>query len=428
MPDIQTPLNQSQSPKPPISTVPSTTSPTKASTAADIPTKPSAFATTPPPKAEANASIVTTRRRRSARVLEHDPILAPGFGTRKDISKLARELSVNNSNTLTVAAVEALMKSRGTGVRRSSAAAEPAAAAPPASTAWADFMAEDDAPGAATTTTTTGTAAGTAGTTAAAASTTAASTDDDSKKRKSVSKSVPGSRRVYELPIDGSCMEPGKKKAKSDYTGGVLLQAGTLDSATVGRTKSKLVEPYHLTVPTCILPGVSIAKVFTSCNAVHSIAIDSTGTAWCWGRNEAGQLGASFPAEVILPTKMEVPGGKMIMAAIGKSHTLFLMEDGSVYGVGSNKAGQCGVKSSVDLIPNYRKCVLPEDVTIVKVCIYLCLCCCVCLLTRTEISHSPMFFLTSKQPLDCLWRRLFSGNRFRRPPLYHWFFGIWTAG
>jgi alpha-tubulin suppressor-like RCC1 family protein len=57
------------------------------------------------------------------------------------------------------------------------------------------------------------------------------------------------------------------------------------------------------------------------------------------------------------------------MAAIGKSHTLFLMEDGAVYGVGANKAGQCGVKSSIDLIPNYRKCIMPDDVTIVKVCI-----------------------------------------------------------
>jgi hypothetical protein len=387
MPDNQqTALNQSQIPKPPIST----TTPSKASTVAGVnPTKPAAAVapTTPNANSTANGSTnatsatVTTRRRRSARVLEHDPILAPGFGTRKDISKLARELSANGT-PLSVAAVEALMKSRGTGVRRSQEPEAPAAAAAvPASTAWADFMAEEGGAGAAAAT---GSGAATASGSGAAASTptpAAASTStqaDDSKKRKSVSTSVPGARRVYELPI-GSAQDPGQaKKAKGtagEEQGGVLLQAGTLDSATVGRTKSKLVEPYHLTVPTKILPNVRITKVFASCNAVHSIALDSTGQAWCWGRNEAGQLGATFPAEVILPAPMELPGGKMVMAAIGKSHTLFLMEDGSVCAVGANKAGQCGVKSSIDLIPNYRKCILPEDVTIVKVCSMHGCCC-----------------------------------------------------
>jgi hypothetical protein len=373
MPDSQT-LNQSQPPKPPIST----TTPSKASTVGTS-VKPAASPAPTTPTASTNGAAkdtatVTTRRRRSARVLEHDPILAPGFGTRKDISKLARELSANGT-TLSVAAVEALMKSRGTGVRRSQEPEPAAAAAAPASTAWADFMAEEGTTGSAATT---GSGAATASGTGAAASApattpaTSSAADTDSKKRKSVSKSVPGARRVYELPI-GSSLEPSQaKKAKGtagEHQGGVLLQAGTLDSSTVGRTKSKLTEPYHLTEPTKILPNVRITKVFASCNAVHSIALDSTGQAWCWGRNEAGQLGATFPSEVILPAPMELPGGKMVMAAIGKSHTLFLMEDGSVYGVGANKAGQCGVKSSIDLIPNYRKCILPDDVTIVKVCI-----------------------------------------------------------
>jgi hypothetical protein len=396
MPDNET-LNQSQSPPT------ATTTPAKASTVVGT-TKPSASATPPPNNNATTNATATTRRRRSARVLEHDPILAPGFGTRKDIAKLARELSAGgSSNTsansasantthLSVAVVEAMMKSRGRGVRRSQEAEPAAEAAAPASTAWSDFMAEEGADTTAASATTAGvaTATGTGASASAAAATPAASSaastnadaaDSESKKRKAAPKPVPGARRVYELPIDGS-LEPASKKAKAaadgEQQGGVLLQAGTLDNATVGRTKVKLVEPYHLTVPTRILPNVRITKVFTSCNAVHSVAIDSTGQGWCWGRNEAGQLGASFPVEIILPTPMELPGGKLISAAIGKSHTLFLMEDGSVLGVGNNKAGQCGVKSSIDLIPNYRKCVLPDDVTIVKVCAYACECECEC--------------------------------------------------
>jgi hypothetical protein len=333
---------------------------------------------TTPPKAAATVAPTTiaTRKRRSARVLEHDPIIAPGFGTHKDIVKLTKELSSNNTNSssssLPVAAVEAMMQSRGRGIRSSKKEEPAAAAAAPASTAWADFMAEEGV-GATATVRPTGTASGTAGGTPGASGAGQSEPPaSESKKRKSAPTSEAGGQRVYELPIDNA--DNLRDKAAADSTekiGGVLLQTGTLDNATVGRAKLKLTDqPYHLSVPTRILPDVAVTRVFSSCNAVHSIAIDATGAAWGWGRNEASQLGAALPAEVVMPTKLELPaGGKLVSAAIGKSHTMFLMEDGSVWGVGANKAGQCGVKSSVDTIPNYKKCPIPDDVTIIQVCI-----------------------------------------------------------
>jgi len=294
--------------------------------------------TTPPPK------ISSILKRRSARVLDHDPIVAPGFGTRKDLAKLAKELS-SGTSVLPVEAVEAMMRSRGRGIGKT----EEKAAAAPVSSAWADFMAEE----------------GVGSTTTAATS----SSDTPSKKRKDApAASVPGGKRVYELPIAAAGATTGSKKAKtSKEKGGVLLQTGTLDSTVVGRSKVKLTEPYHLTEPTRILPNVAITNVFTSCNAVHSVAVDTNGTAYGWGRNESAQLGGSFPDNVVMPTQLELPG-KLVSAALGKSHTLFLLEDGSVWSVGNNKAGQCGVKAGTELVPNYRKCVFADpDVTVVQI-------------------------------------------------------------
>lgn len=55
-----------------------------------------------------NPPVVTSRSRRSARRRgqEHDPVVAPGFGTKKDIDKLTKDLSAGSDAKLPVAAVE----------------------------------------------------------------------------------------------------------------------------------------------------------------------------------------------------------------------------------------------------------------------------------------------------------------------------------
>jgi len=283
-----------------------------------------------PTKASQQSS--SSRRRRSARVVEQNPIVAPGYGTRKDLLRLANELSEGSGTVLPVEAVEAMMKSRGRGIRkRGEEEKEEAVAATPVSNAWADFMAEEGV------------------------------TAEPNKSSPTASGSK---KRQYLLPIG---LERAKKKAKTaKIKGGILLQTGTLDSSVVGRSKVKDAAPYHLTVPTSIMPKTRIAHVFASCNAVHSIAIDESGTPYGWGRNESSQLGAHLPDEVILPTQLDLPD-KVRTAALGKSHTIFLLKDDSLFAVGANKSGQCGVRNATEIIPNYRKCILPDNVTIVQV-------------------------------------------------------------
>jgi alpha-tubulin suppressor-like RCC1 family protein len=112
-----------------------------------------------------------------------------------------------------------------------------------------------------------------------------------------------------------------------------------------------------------------VAKVFTAGHACHSFAISTTGVCFGWGRNENQQLGSNhnnpLPTNVHLPTVIEGLGadGKSLVrsAAVGKSHSLLLLQSGEVYAAGFNKSGQCGVKTSIETIPNFRKCVFAKD-------------------------------------------------------------------
>ena len=415
-------------------------------------------ATTTTPSATTNTTNNTTttashslwlagRVRRSARVLEHDPIVAPGFGTQKDLQRLTQQLNqidsssssssihhhTNNNNThppsiFTVEAIELLMKAQGRGLGRSSrrrrsdddasgAATTTAATATASSNAWAEWMMEEGLTTNTNTTTTATTPPPRARTsersnqqssTAAAGKATATATSQQAL-------SSSGTKRTYQLDTlhdnvdDNSTSVPTKKKGKTkgrdgtsnsrtsttttttttNTTAGILLQAGTLDAALVGRgklTKAPAVPLAACPIPTRILPHVRITKVFTGCNAVHSIALDGQGTAYGWGRNEVNQLGimnhnnnssssdvggggggaaASTKVAVVpVPTRLDLPG-RLHQAALGKSHTLFLLTDGTVWSVGANKVGQCGVRTYTD-VTHYRKCVWPDALPAIR--------------------------------------------------------------
>jgi hypothetical protein len=82
-----------------------------------------------PPSSPTPPPALVVRQRRSARVLQHDPIVAPGFGTVKDLERLAQQLSSvtssSGSNSISKTAVFTseiiadLMKARGRGARSS---------------------------------------------------------------------------------------------------------------------------------------------------------------------------------------------------------------------------------------------------------------------------------------------------------------------
>jgi len=221
----------------------------------------------------------------------------------------------------------------------------------PISTAWADFMTEE---GMAPPTTTTNEAPTQKATTTK--TTTTASSDKP---------------REYTLPLTKewikSNAQPKQKKArKSISQGNLLVQTGTLDSSMIGRHKRALDQPYDLQIPTSIMPSLQVSRVIASCNAAHALCIDTAGVAHGWGRNEAHQLSQSLPSVVPLATRLVDVPGLVVDAAVGKSHTMVLTNEGLLYAVGANKSGQCGVRNFVD-VPNFRKCVLDGIHKIVQV-------------------------------------------------------------
>jgi hypothetical protein len=212
-------------------------------------------------------------RRRSARVVDRDPIIAPGFGTRKDLAKLSQSLG------LPVDVVHQVMRTRGAGTGTDHAAA---AAAASSSSAWADFMADSGVVAASAT----AAPSGSQDEMGRSRSKKRDSSAMDSKTSATTTSATTATPRDYVLPLTP---DDGPRR------GGLLVQAGTLDSTIVGRRGEEMAASsgasYHCATPTILsalmTPSVRLAQVASHCSAAHSLAVDTEGKLWGWGRNEA---------------------------------------------------------------------------------------------------------------------------------------------
>lgn len=73
----------------------------------------------------------------------------------------------------------------------------------------------------------------------------------------------------------------------------------------------------------------------------HSCAVTQAGMVYCWGRNEAGQLGDGTLED--RPSPIRVAGIEQVIAvAAGYQHTCALAQDGAVSCWGGNESGQLG--------------------------------------------------------------------------------------
>jgi uncharacterized repeat protein (TIGR02543 family) len=78
----------------------------------------------------------------------------------------------------------------------------------------------------------------------------------------------------------------------------------------------------------------------------HSLALKEDGTVWGWGRNNDGQLGNGGGSDQLTPVQITINSGHPSQAAVAIStrytHSLILMEDGTVWALGDNADGQLG--------------------------------------------------------------------------------------
>ncbi|HSM04667.1 MAG TPA: cytochrome c peroxidase [Longimicrobiales bacterium] len=71
----------------------------------------------------------------------------------------------------------------------------------------------------------------------------------------------------------------------------------------------------------------------------HVCAIDGAERLFCWGTNDAGQVGGGSS---VVPGPREVPGGPWAVVSAGGTHTCALTRVGAVWCWGANDAGQVG--------------------------------------------------------------------------------------
>ena len=79
----------------------------------------------------------------------------------------------------------------------------------------------------------------------------------------------------------------------------------------------------------------------------HSCAIDTDRHAWCWGANDAGQLGTASLSGSSIP--VAVSGGLTFTAvSAGDSHTCGIAAGGTMYCWGNNARGQAGDSTTLN--------------------------------------------------------------------------------
>ncbi|MFQ5549719.1 MAG: RCC1 domain-containing protein [Gemmatimonadales bacterium] len=96
--------------------------------------------------------------------------------------------------------------------------------------------------------------------------------------------------------------------------------------------------------PTSVLPGTRFVAVAAGLN--HSCAVTEGKAVFCWGSNVFGQLGDGSYSNTTRPTRIS-SGIEFIDVAAGWDHTCGVTVDGEVYCWGGNGMGQLGVGTMV---------------------------------------------------------------------------------
>lgn len=97
-----------------------------------------------------------------------------------------------------------------------------------------------------------------------------------------------------------------------------------------------------------------LTPTFTSITAgqFHTCALAADGTAWCWGRDDVGQLGNGADGAQTVPDAVSMPSGTLFTQIASRAnHTCALTSEGSAYCWGAGSGGQLGNGGSATTTP-----------------------------------------------------------------------------
>jgi alpha-tubulin suppressor-like RCC1 family protein len=131
--------------------------------------------------------------------------------------------------------------------------------------------------------------------------------------------------------------------------------AGTAGAASSGGTVTKCAPAFGTPDGGA---GVGDAQSQTAPNhdlavgGAHSCAIKANGALWCWGANDKGQLGDGSTIGKNSPIEVTALGSSVVSISAGQAHTCARKADGTLWCWGLNDAGQLGIgTTSNSLVP-----------------------------------------------------------------------------
>lgn len=98
------------------------------------------------------------------------------------------------------------------------------------------------------------------------------------------------------------------------------------------------------------------AIVCVAAGKKHAVAVTADGRAYTWGQGKFGQLGLGDGLNRLSPTLVDLPGARIVHAAAGEWHTLFVDAEGRAYSCGRNGHGQLGLGDTGSSASTRRSC------------------------------------------------------------------------
>ncbi|XP_060607151.1 E3 ubiquitin-protein ligase HERC2-like isoform X1 [Ruditapes philippinarum] len=157
------------------------------------------------------------------------------------------------------------------------------------------------------------------------------------------------------------------------------------------------------------LRGLGVTQI--ECGAQFSLARTKSGQVWTWGKGDYFRLGHGTDAHVRKPTLAEgLVGKKIVHVAVGALHCLAVTETGQVYAWGDNDHGQQGNSTTTV----NRKPALVHGLEGYKITKVACGSSHSVAWATTDLStpmtHEPVLFSTSRDPLGATNLGIIEGN------------------
>ena len=106
------------------------------------------------------------------------------------------------------------------------------------------------------------------------------------------------------------------------------------------------------------------------CGGRYSMALDAAGTLYVWGENDNGQLMAGKTSMLTEPTAVSLPGHTIKQIAAGGDTGFFLDDEGHVWAWGRNDFVQCGNNTIGKSTQSPVRVMIPDEEKVVRVIAY----------------------------------------------------------